>query len=134
MTLEFHKTGRFRGHNHDFKIYKVKYPAFPTGRGHLGHYTDTAYRGMNKVVKGMDVGILPPTSGNTADTHLRIRIRVKNAIRRTNIFRIVQEKYRNDRSKYDPIIPETVCGAANQTTLPKRAGPIQGRPTKGGAA
>ena len=50
-------------------------------------------------------------------------MRIKNAIRRTIIFRIVQEKYRNDQSKYDRIIRETVCGAANQTILLlKRAG------------
>ena len=140
LALEFHKTARFRGRDHDFKTYRVKHPAFPTGlpdrdgdagdkpgRDHLGHYTDTAYLGMNKLVKGMDVGILPPTSGNTADTHLRIRIRVKNAIRRTIIFRIVREKYRNDQGKYDRIIRETVCGAANQTALTMKAGQGRGR-------
>lgn len=52
---------------------------------------------------------------------MRIRIRVENAIRRIKIFRLAEERYRNMRSKYDPIM-DIVCGAVNQTILLKRAG------------
>ena len=101
----------------------MKHPTFPTGlpgrdgdvtdkpgRDHLRHYGDTAYRGMDKVVGRIDARIsvtrkpgkdLTPTSGNTTGLHSRIRIRVENAIRRIKIFRIVEEKYRNRRNKYD---------------------------------
>ena len=62
-----HKTPHFPGRDHDFKIYKMKHPTFPTGlpsrdgdvkdkpgRDHLRHYLDTAYRGIHKVVEGID--------------------------------------------------------------------------------
>ena len=81
--------------------------------------------------------ILPPTSGNTTGTHSRIRIRVENTIRRTTIFRIAKEKYRNDRRKYDRIIHDMVCGVVNQTILLKRSGTLRkaeaGRPRTGAA-
>ena len=47
---------------------------------------------------------------------------VENAIRRTKIFRIAKEKYRNNRNKYGHNIHDIVCGVVNQTILLKRAG------------
>ena len=68
--LIIHKTAHFPGRDHDFKVYKMKHPTFPTGlpsrdgdagnksgRDHLRHYGDTAYRGMANVVEGIDVRI-----------------------------------------------------------------------------
>lgn len=65
--LVVHKTSHSPGRDHDFKVYKMKHPTFPTGlpsrdgdakdepgRDHLRHYGDTAYRGMDKVVEGID--------------------------------------------------------------------------------
>ena len=113
--LIVHKMLHFPGRDRDFKTYQVRHHTFPTGlpnrdgdardkpgRDHIRHYLDTAYRGMNKVVEGMDARIPPscacrarilsPTSGNTAGSYSRIRIRVENAIRRAKIFRIAKEK------------------------------------------
>ena len=143
--LIVHKTVHFPGRDHDFKIYKMKHPTFPTGlpsrdgdakdkpgRDHLRHYGDTAYRGMANVVEGIDVRIpvvrkpgedLTPDQREYNKAHSRIRIRVENAIRRIKIFRIAKEKYRNDRRKYDHI-NDVVCGVVNQTILLKRAGAL----------
>ena len=65
-----HKTVHFPGRYHDFKAYKMKHPTFPTrlpsrdgdvgdksGRDHLRHYGDTAYRRMANVVEGIDARI-----------------------------------------------------------------------------
>ena len=63
-------------------------------------------------------------------------IRVKNAIRRTKIFRIAEEKYRNDRRKYGHIIHDMACGVVNQAIL-LEPGPSEGDrggPAKDGAA
>ena len=65
---------------------------------------------------------LTPDQREYNKAHSRIRIRVENTIRRTKIFRIAKEKYRNDRRKYDRIIHDIVCGLVNQTVLLKRAG------------
>ena len=141
--LIVHKTPHFPGRDHDFKIYKMKHPTFPTGlpsrdgdvkdkpgRDHLMHYLDTAYRGMHKVVEGIDACTpvvrmpgkdLTPDQREYNKAHSRIRIRVENTIRRTKIFRIAKEKYRNDRRKYDHV-NDIVCGLVNQTVLLKRAG------------
>ncbi len=143
--LIIHKTVHFPGRDHDFKVYKMKHPTFPTGlpsrdggagdksgRDHLRHYADTAYRGMANVVEGIDVRIpvvrkpgedLTPDQREYNKAHSRIRIRVENAIRRIKIFRIAKEKYRNDRRKYDHI-NDVVCGVVNQTILLKRAGAL----------
>ena len=143
--LIIHKTAHSPGRDHDFKIYKMKHPTFPTGlpgrdgdatdkpgRDHLRHYGDTAYRGMDKAVEGIDARLsltrkpgkdLTPDQREYNKAHSRIRIRVENAIRRIKIFRIAKEKYRNRRSKYD-LIMDIVCGVVNQAILLKRAGSL----------
>lgn len=141
--LIIHKTAHSPGRDHNFKVYKMKHPTFPTGlpsrdgdvtdkpgRDYLRHYGDTAYRGMDKVVEGIDARIsvtrkpgkdLTPDQREYNKAHSRIRIRVENAIRRIKIFRIAKEKYRNKRNKYD-LIMDVVCGVVNQTILLKSAG------------
>ena len=145
--LIIHKTAHSPGRTNDFKIYKMKHPTLPGNLQHkdkkgkknqkydrdcLLHYGDTAYSAMGTVVleicytapfrrqPGKD---LTPEQRTFNREHSRVRIRVENGIRRTKIFRIMKERYRNRLHKYDRI-NDIVCGVVNQAILMKRAGTL----------
>ena len=140
--LIVHKTAHSPGRTNDFKIYKMKHPTFPDNLQHkdeknekcdhdyLLHYGDTAYGAMGKVVPGLHCTTpfrrqpgkdLTPEQRAFNREHSKVRIRVENGIRRTKIFRIMKERYRNRLRKYDHI-NDIVCGVVNQAILMKRAG------------
>ena len=136
-----HKSTPVEGSKHDFAPFQQDNAAFPADLPHdadapqgVGGRTrtidigDGAYTGMQKQYPDRDVRVavkrkpgreLTPEEKAYNRALSRIRILVEHAIRRIKIFRVMGDRYRNPRRKYD-LINDIVCGLVNMLRLWER--------------
>ena len=139
--LIVHKSASMEGSRHDFAPFQQDNAAFPTdlshnidapqgsgGRTRTIDIGDSAYAGMQKQYADRDVRVaikrkpgrkLTPEEKAYNRALSRIRIHVEHAIRRIKIFRVMGDRYRNPRHKYD-LINDIVCGLVNMLRLRER--------------
>ena len=139
--LIVHKSASVEGSRHDFALFKQDNAAFPAylphgadapqgsgGRTRTIELGDSAYAGMQKQYPDRDVRTsikrkpgreLTPEEKKYNRALSRIRIRVEHAIRRIKTFRVMGDRYRNPRRKYD-LINDIVCGLVNMLRLWER--------------
>lgn len=117
-----HKTGHFRGRDHDYSIFKKFGPTIPKDiTGEL----DSGYQGIQDDFPGMksDIPIKKPIGkklGCKARKHNRklgkSRVIVENTISRIKKFRIIGNEFRNRLDGYDKVT-DIVCGIVNFRTM-----------------
>ena len=140
--LIVHRSASVHGSMHDFALFKQDNADFPAdlprsidhpqqgsgGRTRTIDLADSAYAGMQKQYPGRDVrvaikrkpGRTPTPEEKAYNKSLsRIRIRAEHAIRRVKIFRMMGDRYRNPRRKYN-LINDIVCGLVNMLRLQER--------------
>ena len=139
--LIVHKSTSVEGSRHDFALFKQDNAAFPAdlphgadapqgggGRTRTTDIGDSAYAGMQKQCPDRDVRVavkrkpgreLTPEEKAYNRALSRLRIRVEHAIRRIKTFRVMGDRYRNPRRKYD-LINDIVCGLVNMLRLWER--------------
>ncbi len=139
--LIVHKSTSVEGSKHDFALFKQDNAAFPTDLPHGADATqgsggrtrtidigDSAYSGMQKQYPDRDARTsikrkpgreLTPEEKAYNRALSRIRILVEHAIRRIKIFRVMGDRYRNPRRKYN-LINDIVCGLVNMLRLWER--------------
>ena len=139
--LIVHKSASVEGSKHDFALFKQDNAAFPTdlphgvdatqgsgGRTRTIDIGNSAYSGMQKQYPDRDARTsikrkpgreLTPEEKAYNRALSRIRILVEHAIRRIKIFRVMGDRYRNPRRKYN-LINDIVCGLVNMLRLWER--------------
>ena len=133
--LIVHRSASVHGSIHDFALFKQDNAGFPAdlprstdhprqgggGRTRTIDPADSAYAGMQKQYSDRDVRVaikrkpgrtLTPEEKAYNKSLSRIRIRAEHAIRRVKIFRVMGDRYRNPRRKYN-LINDIVCGLVN---------------------